>query len=57
MDITNEALAAALAGALDEDGNDVRLAAATAAMSAEERHASDENIRDWVRSFQAGMTP
>ena len=44
----DEQLADALAQAVDEDGNDLRLAEATARMTAEDRAASEANVRAWV---------
>jgi len=52
--ITMEELEAAMAAAVDEDGNDIRLAAAVARMTPEQRRQSDENIRKWATAFEAG---
>ena len=43
--ISNEELEAALAEAVDENGVDQRLAAAVSAMTEEQRHKSEENLR------------
>lgn len=46
--VTIEELEALMAAAVDEDGNDIRLAEATARMTPEERRKSEENIRAWA---------
>lgn len=53
--ISDEELARALAAAIDEAGNDVRLAEQTAKMTDDERRQSDENIRRWARAAKASL--
>ncbi|MEZ4340077.1 MAG: hypothetical protein R3B82_25940 [Sandaracinaceae bacterium] len=53
--ITIEELEALMAAAVDEDGNDIRLAEATARMTPEERRQSDENIRAWAAEVQSSL--
>ena len=43
--ITIEELEALMAAAVDEDGNDIRLAEATARMTPEERRQSEQNLK------------
>lgn len=43
-----------MAAAVDEHGNDLRLAGAEAQMTPEQRRESDENIRKWAAAFKAG---
>ncbi len=52
--ITVEELEAAMAEAVDAEGNDLRLAEATARMTPAQRRQSDANIRRWAEAFQAG---
>ena len=40
---------------LDDDGNDLRLAETTARMSAEDRAASEANVRAWVARAQRSL--
>jgi hypothetical protein len=56
LEITTEELEAAMAAAVDEDGNDVRLAEWVASMSDEERHGSDRNLRQWIDAARASLT-
>ena len=51
--ISNKELRSALASAVDEAGEDRRVAASTAKMTAEQRAASDANIKEWARWFDA----
>ena len=53
--VTIEELEALMAAAVDEDGNDIRLAEATARMTPEERRQADEILRAWAAAFQAGL--
>ncbi|MGE0784398.1 MAG: hypothetical protein AB7S26_01820 [Sandaracinaceae bacterium] len=53
--ITIEELEAALAAAVDEEGNDVRLAEAVARMTPEERRESEENLRRWIEAAAASL--
>ena len=53
--MTNEELARAMAAAVDDDGDDTRLAEAVAAMTEEQRRRSDENLRRWVERAQAAL--
>ncbi|MEM9189220.1 MAG: hypothetical protein AAGF12_08595 [Myxococcota bacterium] len=53
--VTNEELAAALAEAVDEDGNDIQLAEAVARMTPEERRRSDENVRKFIGAARASL--
>jgi hypothetical protein len=54
-EITIDELEAAMAAAVDEDGNDTRLAEAVERMTPEQRRQSDENIRRWVEQFRVGL--
>lgn len=54
--VSDEELARALAAALDDAGNDVRLAEHTARMTEDERRQSDENLRRWVRSVPVAFS-
>jgi hypothetical protein len=56
-EVTDEELAAALAAAVDAEGNDVRLAEWVASLTDEERRASEENLRAWVANARASMRP
>ena len=47
-DVTDEELEAALRAAEDENGVDQRLAAATAAMTVEQRRQAEASIQRWV---------
>lgn len=49
-EVTDEELAIALKAAEDENGVDQRLAAATAAMTPEQRRQSEESIRRWIEA-------
>jgi hypothetical protein len=51
-EVTDEELAAALKAAEDENGVDQRLAAATAAMTPEQRRQCEESIQRWVQAAQ-----
>ena len=51
--ISDEELSRALAAAVDDAGNDVRLAEQTATMTDDERRQSDENLRRWARAAKA----
>jgi hypothetical protein len=53
-EITDEELAAALRAAEDEQGVDQRLVRATAAMTAEQRRQSEENLRRWIEAARCG---
>ena len=55
QEISIEELEAAMASAVDEDGNDLRLAAWVASMTDEERRESEENLRRWVEAARAGL--
>lgn len=45
-----------MATAVDEDGNDIRLAAAVARMTPEQRRESEENLRRWIEAARASVT-
>ena len=53
--ISDEELAAALAEAIDEEGEDRRLAEWTTQMTEEERRRAEENVRRFVEEAQASM--
>lgn len=53
--ISIEELEAATAAAVDDDGNDIRLAEAVAAMTPEQRRRSEENLRRWVENAQKSL--
>lgn len=55
--LSMEELERALAEAVDADGNDVRLAEATARMTAEERRASDESLRRSLAEARESFRP
>lgn len=55
QDITIEELEAAMARAVDRDGNDLRLAETVERMTPEERRESDRNIRRWVERFRLAI--
>lgn len=44
-----------MAAAVDEDGNDIRLAEAVARMTPEQRSESEENLRRWVEAARASL--
>ena len=44
-----------MAAGIDEDGNDLRLAAWVAQMTPEERRASEENLRRFVEEARASL--
>jgi hypothetical protein len=54
-EVSNEELAAAMAEAVDEDGNDTRLAESVAEMTPEERRQSEENLRRSIAQAQASL--
>jgi hypothetical protein len=54
-EVTDEELAAALAAAVDADGNDVRLAEWVASWSDEQRRASEANLRRWMEAARASL--
>ena len=54
-EISDAELVRLMAEAVDENGVDVALERATAAMSPEVRRASEENIRRWVGRARAAM--
>ncbi|MBZ0116283.1 MAG: hypothetical protein K8H88_04795 [Sandaracinaceae bacterium] len=53
--VSDEELEAALAQAVDEDGNDIRLAEWVASWTDEERRQAEENLRAWVQEAQASL--
>ena len=53
--ISIEELEAAMAAGIDEDGNDIRLAEAVAAMTPEQRRRSEENLRRWAEKAQNSL--
>lgn len=53
--VTIEELEAAMAAAVDADGNDVRLAEWVASMTDEERRESEENLRRWVEAARKSL--
>ena len=55
-EISIEELEAAMAAAVDEDGNDIRLAEWVAQMTPEERRASEENVRRFIEEAQRSLT-
>ena len=55
QEITIEELEAAMAAAVDEAGNDIRLADAVVHMTQEQRRASEENLRRWVEAARASL--
>lgn len=46
--ITIDELSAAMAAAVDAEGNDIRLAEWVASLSPEDRRASEDNLRQWI---------
>ncbi len=56
MEITTEELEAAMAAAVDEDGNDLRLAEWVASMTDDERQASEANLRRWLEAARASLS-
>jgi hypothetical protein len=54
-EISIEELEAAMAAAVDEDGNDIRLAEWVAQMTPEERRASEENLRRSLAEARASL--
>lgn len=44
-----------MAAAVDEDGNDIRLAEAVARMTPEQCSESEENLRRWVEAARASL--
>jgi len=53
--VSIEELEAAMAAAVDDDGNDLRLAEAVAAMTPEQRRRSEENLRRWAENAQKSL--
>ena len=53
--ITPKELEAAMDSAVDEDGNDIRLAEAVAAMTPEQRRQSEENLRRSIDEARASL--
>ena len=53
--ITVEELEAAMAAAVDQDGNDTRLAEAVARMTPEDRRESEQNLRRWVDAARESL--
>ena len=53
--VSIEELEAAMAAAVDEDGNDLRLAEWVASMTDEERRESEENLRRWIEAAHRSL--
>lgn len=45
-----------MAAAVDEDGNDIRLAEWVASLTDEERRESEENLRRWIEAARKNLT-